>query len=197
MSYDYQPPQPPDPYAGAPGYPPGPPAPPTPQGTNGMSIAGFVLAFLFTPLGLILSIVGLVQARKRNQKGRGLAIAGIVISTVSILVGVAAIVVALNSGTNLKTVADPGCTAGKDVIFAMPSQPTAADLQKAADGLNSAAAKASDPKVRDAMKAVADDYTQIVQAVNSGQQPPSSLQSKLESDANQIDALCTIGGSGK
>lgn len=197
MAFDNQPTPPPDPYAGAPGYPPGQPAAPARRGTNGIAIAGFVLAFFANVLGLILSIVGLVQARKRDQGGRGLAIAGIIISSLSILATVGAVVFALNSGTNLTTIADPGCTAGKDAIFALPSTPTVADVQKAATGLNEAAAKAQNSQVRDAMTATADDYTQIVTALNDGQQPSASLQAKLDSDLRQIDALCSVGGSGK
>lgn len=59
---------------------------------NGLSIAGFSLscaAILFNfffglpgIVGLILSIVGLCQCNKRSEKGRGLAIAGIVIGAV-------------------------------------------------------------------------------------------------------------------
>ena len=59
---------------------------------NGLSIAGFSLScaaiifnFLFgLPgiVGLILSIVGLCQCNKRSEKGRDLAIAGIVIGAV-------------------------------------------------------------------------------------------------------------------
>ena len=60
---------------------------------NGLSIAGFslscaaiisnILLFgLHGIVGLILSIVGLCQCNKRSEKGRGLAIAGIVIGAV-------------------------------------------------------------------------------------------------------------------
>lgn len=60
---------------------------------NGLSIAGFSLScaailsniFLFGlpgVVGLILSIVGLCQCNNRSEKGRGLAIAGIVIGAV-------------------------------------------------------------------------------------------------------------------
>ena len=48
---------------------------------RGITIAGVVFAFLIPLLGLILSIVGLVQARGAGQKN-GLAIAGIIISIV-------------------------------------------------------------------------------------------------------------------
>jgi hypothetical protein len=52
-----------------------------PRVGRGITIAGVVFAFLFPILGLILSIVGLVQARGAGQKN-GLAIAGIIISIV-------------------------------------------------------------------------------------------------------------------
>jgi hypothetical protein len=62
---------------------------PVDTGTNGMAIAGFVLSFFCSVLGLIFSIVGLNQIKERGQGGRGLAIAGIVISVLSIIAGIA------------------------------------------------------------------------------------------------------------
>jgi hypothetical protein len=52
--------------------------------TNGLAIAGFICAFLFSLVGLILSIIALSQINKSNgmQKGKGLATAGIIISVV-------------------------------------------------------------------------------------------------------------------
>jgi len=61
---------------------PYPPQYTTPPKTNGMVIAGFVLAFIVPTLGLILSCVGLSQTKTRNEGGRNLAIAGIIISIV-------------------------------------------------------------------------------------------------------------------
>jgi hypothetical protein len=54
-----------------------------------MAIAGFVLSFFCSILGLIFSIIGLNQIKQRGQGGRGLAIAGIVISCVSIVIAIA------------------------------------------------------------------------------------------------------------
>lgn len=51
-----------------------------PQKTNTLSIVGLISAFFIPLVGLILSIIGVSQASKRNEKGKGLAIAGIVIS---------------------------------------------------------------------------------------------------------------------
>ena len=63
---------------------------PATNGSNSMAIAGFVLGiislFCCAPLnilGLIFSIVGMTQAKVKG--GKGLAIAGIIISIVSIV----------------------------------------------------------------------------------------------------------------
>jgi len=59
-----------------------PPNPKRPGGTNGWAIAAFVLGILGgTILSVIFAIVALVQMRGRHQRGRGLAIAALVIST--------------------------------------------------------------------------------------------------------------------
>jgi FixJ family two-component response regulator len=50
-----------------------------------------------------------------------------------------------------------------------------AQLKSAMDGLNAAAAKAKDAKVRDAMSALAEDYRQILDAVAAGQPAPTGL----------------------
>lgn len=57
------------------------PAPAAAAPSKGMTIAGVVFAFLIPLLGLILSIVALVQSKNAGQKN-GLAIAGIIISIV-------------------------------------------------------------------------------------------------------------------
>ncbi|NEG69800.1 DUF4190 domain-containing protein [Bifidobacterium choloepi] len=67
---------------GQPGYQP--PVPQYPNRWNGMAIAGFICSFFFAIVGLVLSIVGLVQVNKTRERGRGLAIAGICISAVEI-----------------------------------------------------------------------------------------------------------------
>lgn len=47
---------------------------------NGFAIAGFVLSFLGGLLGLIFSILGIVKAPSYGGRGKGLAIAGLVIT---------------------------------------------------------------------------------------------------------------------
>lgn len=65
-------------------------APPDPKragGTNGWAIAAFVLGILGgTILSVIFAIVALFQLRGRHQRGRGLAIAALVISVAWIAV---------------------------------------------------------------------------------------------------------------
>lgn len=56
--------------------------------SNGFAIAGFVLSFFFSILGIIFSSIGLSRANKMNGKGKGLAVAGLVISLVSFVIGV-------------------------------------------------------------------------------------------------------------
>ena len=85
---------------GAQGYPPAPPAGyyPPPYGmpmqmaptTSGMAIAGFVLCFLCSPLGLIFSIIGYNEVKSSNgmKTGGGLALAGIIISILSLVLGI-------------------------------------------------------------------------------------------------------------
>jgi Domain of unknown function (DUF4190) len=64
-----------------------PPEPKRPGGTNGWAIAAFVLGILGgTILSVIFAIVALAQLRGRHQRGRGLAIAALVISAVWIAV---------------------------------------------------------------------------------------------------------------
>lgn len=61
--------------------------------TNGCAIAGFVLAFFMPFIGFILSIVGIVKAKKEcGGSGKGLAIAGLIISLLSLILYVVLIV---------------------------------------------------------------------------------------------------------
>lgn len=69
--------------------------------TNGLAIAGFISSFFISLVGLILSIVGLNQIKKTNERGKGLAIAGIVISSAKMVLTVLAtifIIIAINIG---------------------------------------------------------------------------------------------------
>ncbi|MFF9848868.1 DUF4190 domain-containing protein [Streptomyces litmocidini] len=90
------------PYAAGPyGGPPGaqgtvPYGQPPRRSTNGLAIGSLVSGVVccLPPLGLVLGLVALPQIRKKDQAGRGLAIAGIALSAVSSLL----VVVGLASG---------------------------------------------------------------------------------------------------
>ena len=73
------------------GYPPQGYYPPPRQGPPVLAIVGLLLAFVVPPIGVIVSIVALVRAR-RGGNGRGLAIGGIVAGTITTLLGAAAVV---------------------------------------------------------------------------------------------------------
>ena len=68
--------------------------------TNGMAIAGFILSFFFALLGLIFSIIGLNKSKTTNS-GRGLSIAGIIISIVSMVLAAIIIAVAIPTITDV------------------------------------------------------------------------------------------------
>lgn len=58
-----------------------------PEDNNGMAIAGFVCSFFVPVVGVVLSAIGLSRVKKNiTSKGKGLAVAGLVISIVGIAV---------------------------------------------------------------------------------------------------------------
>ncbi|MBT1173557.1 DUF4190 domain-containing protein [Bifidobacterium sp. MA2] len=67
---------------------------------NAMAIAGFVCSFFVAIVGLVLSIIGLNQIKRTGEKGRGLAIAGIIISAVQMVITVLFIVFIVVFGIN-------------------------------------------------------------------------------------------------
>ncbi|GAA1285245.1 hypothetical protein Psi02_32320 [Planotetraspora silvatica] len=201
------PPQPPAGFPGQPGYPGQPPAGgPYGYGTepvktsNGLAVAGFVLAFLVSPIGFILSIIGLVVAPKRGGKGRGLAIAGIIISLVVTAGWTGLTIVVVRAvGDNVATVLDPGCTAGKSVILEdalkLSSDPATLkkELTTIVTKLNTAGDKAKDDNVRKAMTTLAGDYDDLVQALDKKTAPPSDIEARVTKDVNTVVSLCTFG----
>jgi peptidyl-prolyl cis-trans isomerase B (cyclophilin B) len=66
-----------------------------------MAIASLICAFVCTPLGLIFGFVARSQIKRTGQKGNGLALAGILISLLSIAIVIIAFAVAAsNSGSS-------------------------------------------------------------------------------------------------
>ncbi|MGA5300549.1 DUF4190 domain-containing protein [Nucisporomicrobium flavum] len=97
----------PGPYANQP-FPPAPGFAPPPQqaypGTNGFAIASLIFGILGGVLfATVFGIVGLVQTRRRPQRGKGLAITGLVLAgcwITAIVVGVAIAVATDDTSTN-------------------------------------------------------------------------------------------------
>lgn len=86
-----------------------PPVPGPVRKTNSNAMAGLIFGilaffccckFLFGPLGIIFSLVGLSQINRHPEfyEGRGLAIAGLVLSILSLLLAVLFILIALVTG---------------------------------------------------------------------------------------------------
>lgn len=72
---------------------------------NGMAIAGFVCSFLFSIVGLVLSIIGYNQTKKTGEKGKELAVAGIIISGLSIVMTIVMIIAFVAIGVSVLGVA--------------------------------------------------------------------------------------------
>jgi hypothetical protein len=169
-----------------------PPMAPQPQGRSGLAVAGFVLAFLVSPLGFILSLIAIFKTGAGKAAGRGFAVAGTIIGLLGSIVW--AVLIAAGFFVATSTYADPGCTEGKAAIFSASStSPDAASLQKTIGELKAAAAKANHDEVRDAMNALANDYSKVLDAAKTGNVPPN-LMDQITKDGEKIDSLCTVGG---
>ena len=55
------------------------------QPSNTMALVGFVMSFFNCVVGLIFSIIGMSQIKKTGEPGKGFALAGIIISAVSLV----------------------------------------------------------------------------------------------------------------
>lgn len=96
-----------NPYQAPPqGYSPPPPAQPSwqqqpypqqpaqqPSGWNLFAVLGFVLTFLpFPAASFVCCVIGLIQCKQTGQRGRGLAIAGIVVRVALVVLSIVAII---------------------------------------------------------------------------------------------------------
>ena len=62
---------------------------PVQQKTNTFALVGFICSFFVPIVGLVFSILGFNQIKKNpSEGGRGLAIAGIIISSILILISI-------------------------------------------------------------------------------------------------------------
>jgi hypothetical protein len=202
---------------------PGLPAPGQPQRTNTMAILGLVFAFVFSPLGIVFSAMGLNQTKKRGEGGRGLAITGLVLSIVFLLIGIAIVAVAFTAAT--KIAENPGAAAE---LFEEPATdfgagdlegvPTACEvIMPAMEALESdmatvttpeeyaevigvlrstieaAAAASGDALFADDVQALSDDLGLASDAVVNGEDP-TYLENALAADGAQVGTTCGLAG---
>jgi hypothetical protein len=94
--------------------------------TNTMAVLGLVFAFVFSPLGLIFSAIGLRQVKRRRERGRGLAIAGLVVSVFLLAMGALFAVLVM---PKMQEAADAvvSATVAKDLAEATGTELTEAD----------------------------------------------------------------------
>ncbi|WP_232662254.1 DUF4190 domain-containing protein [Pseudonocardia sp. TRM90224] len=128
---------PPQGYPPAP-YPPAPYQPGRQQGTNGLAIAALVLGIIgVTLLSIIFGFIALSQIKRTGQGGRGLAIAGLVISAVWVVGVVLLLVVgAAITPTSSSTGSTTSGGAVPSTILARPAPTTAMQVSQCVKDVN-------------------------------------------------------------
>jgi len=212
----------PTPGYGAPAY--GAPAyPPAPQRTNVMAILGLVFAFIFSPLGIVFSAIGLSQSKKPDTGGRGLSIAGLILSIVFLLIGLlvfftvfAAVKEAVETGTAAQSEAalaptedEPADTQGvlaacqaigpamvtfeSDMGTVTTPEEYVAVITAVRTTIEQAAAGTTDPVFVADVQLLSDDLGEAADAVVSGEDP-SYLEAALAEDGGRVDSDCAAVG---
>jgi hypothetical protein len=172
------------------------------QESNGFAVAGFILSLL-PLLGLIFSILGLSRSGKVGGKGRGLSIAGIVLSLVLGVVYSIGIAHVFNSATAL----DPGCTTAESRFTSLDTQVQSDasnmnallnDLDSMQQALQDSAGKAVHDSVKTKLQAASSDLAATITDLKAIQAGTSTDTTKLESDLQQfetdgtaLDSLCS------
>jgi hypothetical protein len=209
----------------SPEYPHGQQAPayaPAPQKTNVMAILGLVFAFVFSPLGIVFSALGLSQTKKRGEGGRGLAIAGLVLSILFTLVGLllfffvfAAVTEAVETGMAAETeAAAPAAEAPADTDGVLAACEVIAPALGEFDAgvatvttpeeyallvtdvrttLEGAAATTTDPEFVQSVQMMSDNLQLTADAVSNGEDP-SYLDAALTEDDARVGEACTAAG---
>lgn len=145
-----------------------------------------VLAFVFFPLGLLFSVIGLVKSKARGGSGKILSIVGIVLSLI------AAVPVVIVTAELFGPTADPGCVAQNEALPAANDPLSAAedamirdegtpaeradaqrilsDAEALRSELNIAAAKARKQSVRTAIGMMISDVDRMMSGARAVQQ---------------------------
>lgn len=108
------------------------------QKYNGLAIAGFICSFLVSLPGLILSIVGLNQIKKQGGKGKGLAIAGIIISAAGMVIQVILVIALIAGGASYAIKAIDEAKTDSSYSQSSSGNGDSSDKSKAQDNLDDA-----------------------------------------------------------
>ena len=181
-----------------------------PNRRNYWATTGLVFAVLFWPLGLILSIVGMVKSKKWGDVGQGVSTIGLVVALV------------FAAGTGLyffiprnADYTDPGCISAKLTLNGLQAR-LGTDTQQASSGpaglstsiadLNSlhatfqqAAAQATHQNVKDAFTQLDTDFTvyvhQLQDLANGGSDSQiDKIPVNFMTDVPKLDRACGASG---
>jgi hypothetical protein len=176
---------------------------------------------VFSPLGIVFSAMGLSQTKKRGEGGRGLAIAGLVLSIVFLLIGIAVVAVVFAAANeiakNPESAAElfdepaPGsedlggvALACEVIMPAMQALETdmatvttpedyAAVLGTLRGAIEGAAAGSGDEMFIADVQALSDDLQLASDAVLAGEDP-TYLEDTLAADGAQVGTTCGLAG---
>jgi peptidyl-prolyl cis-trans isomerase B (cyclophilin B) len=198
---------------GQPGY--------QPQKTNTMAILGLVFAFVFSPLGIVFSAIGLKQIKERREGGRGLALSGLILSIIFVVLGILIVVLAATVFSTAVTQAaqdsaaastaaapadDPEgvVTACQVIVPAVVNLESDLSTVESAEDyatvmgalrttIEAAAGQSTDPTFVAHVQTLSKDFQQAIDTVNAGGDP-STLEGALSADGTQIDNDCAAAG---
>jgi hypothetical protein len=169
----------------APTYQPVQPQPPATKQTNGFAIAALIFGIIGgSILGLIFGIIGLRRS-KSTGTGRGMSIAGIVLSVLWLIAAIAIVIVVATAASKQ---ADPGCVQYRSIVDSSAvTDPSS--FGSIADQLRDAAAKAENAEAKAAIGTLAEDFDNLVAAIQSGNLPPN-LEAELTAHEEAANSAC-------
>lgn len=83
---------------------------------NIFAILALIFAFIFAPLGIVFGFMALHQIKKKSQKGKGLAIAGIILGIIFVFFGILLFIL-IFSFANLVQNMDENCDISNNVAL--------------------------------------------------------------------------------
>ena len=169
----------------APAYQPDQPPPAAPKQGNGFAVAALIFGIIGgSLLGLIFGFIGLSKS-KQTGTGKGMSIAGIILSALWLIATVALVAVFFMAANKQD---DPGCVAYRSIVDS-PSIADPTAFGGISDQLRDAAAKSEDADAKAAIGVLADDFDKLVAAIESGELP-ADLEADLTAHEEAANAAC-------